>query len=172
MNEDWTLLYEDESIIRDYQTLMKSWFSKGKQRLIPTYGKHYSVKLFGVLDYETGHVLIQECETATASDFKNFLKQILDVYPSGRVVLVLDNARIHHAKLLIPFLEKHSRLYLKFLPPYSPNLNRIEGLWRWLKDTSINNVFFDKFYKIRISVRNFVDWVNTQSQVVIDRLCI
>ncbi|PEN79865.1 hypothetical protein CN553_30345 [Bacillus cereus] len=38
------------------------------------------------------------------------------------IVMVLDNARIHHAKLLKPFLRKNSqRLSLIFLPPYSPN---------------------------------------------------
>ena len=47
----------------------------------------------------------------------------------------LDDAKIHHAKLLREFLdENQERLNLVFLPPYSPNLNKIEQLWRWLKD--------------------------------------
>ena len=42
--------------------------------------------------------------------------------------MILDNERIHHAKLIQPFLEEHqSRLKLVFLPPYSPELNLIEG---------------------------------------------
>lgn len=56
--------------------------------------------------------------------------------------MILDNARIHHAKLLNDFLEGNkSCLELVFLPPYSPNLNKIEELWGWLKDSVINNVF-------------------------------
>lgn len=34
------LLFEDESMIRDYQAIQKTWFAKGKQRIIQTYGKH------------------------------------------------------------------------------------------------------------------------------------
>jgi putative transposase len=45
--------------------------------------------------------------------------------------MVLDNARVHHAKLIQPFLEHNKdRLELMFLPPYSSDLNMIEGLWK------------------------------------------
>jgi transposase len=69
--------------------------------------------------------------------------KVLKKYPSDKIVMVLDNARIHHAKLIQPFLENNrERLELVYLPPYSPPLNLIEGLWKWLKETVINNVFF------------------------------
>jgi Transposase and inactivated derivatives len=151
---------------------MKTWFIKGKQRIVPTFGKHLSVKLLGVLNYETGEILVQESQTFDAQVFMDFLKAILEHYPEGKIVLVLDNARIHHAKLLQPFLAANPRLQLVFLPPYSPNLNPIEGLWKWLKDTCINNVFYSKYYDIVLAVRKFVDWVNTIPEVTIDRLCI
>ena len=51
------------------------------------------------------------------------------------VTLILDNASIHKAKEIQPlirFLEKQG-LTLYFLPPYSPELNRIEGLWHKVK---------------------------------------
>ena len=50
------ILFEDESMIRDYQAISKTWFPKGKQRIIPTYRKHEGVKLLGILNYETGEV--------------------------------------------------------------------------------------------------------------------
>lgn len=40
-------------MIRDYQAIQKTWFIKGKQKKIPTYGKNVGVKLIGILDYET-----------------------------------------------------------------------------------------------------------------------
>ncbi|MHB8125645.1 MAG: transposase, partial [Desulfitobacteriaceae bacterium] len=54
------VLFEDESMIRDYQAIQKTWFIKGKQRIVPTYGKHEGVKLVGVLNYETGAVYCEE----------------------------------------------------------------------------------------------------------------
>ena len=55
--------------------------------------------------------------------FLQFLKNVLSVYPNGKVAIILDNAKIRHAKLLKDLLEENSRrLELIFLPPYSPNL--------------------------------------------------
>lgn len=39
------ILFQDESLIRDYQAIQKTWFIKGKQKKIPTYGKNAGVKL-------------------------------------------------------------------------------------------------------------------------------
>jgi putative transposase len=55
--------------------------------------------------------------------------------PETLTVVVLDNARFHKAKLI---REKEASwqakgLYLRYLPPYSPQLNPIEGFWRVLK---------------------------------------
>lgn len=80
------LLFEDESMIRDYQAIQKTWFAKGKQRIIQTYGKHEGVKLVGFLNYETGKVYIEEHKTYNAEVFKFFYK--------------MSSKNIHRAKLL------------------------------------------------------------------------
>ncbi len=58
-------------------SLVSHWFLKGKQRMIPTYGKHQSVKVIGVLNDETGHVYVQEEERYTADIFSEILKNVL-----------------------------------------------------------------------------------------------
>jgi transposase len=88
--------------------------------------------------YETGGIFVIESESYNAEVFLSFLKDVLKKYPKGKIALVLDNARIHHAKLIQPFLEENkNRLELHFLPPYSPNLNCIEKFWGWLKKSCI-----------------------------------
>ena len=160
-------------MIRDYQAIQKTWFRRGKQRIIPTYGKHEGVKLLGILNYETGHVYCIEEEKYDAEVFLAFLKMVLKLYPTRRIAMVLDNARIHHAKLLQPFLQEHKyRLQLVFLPPYSPKLNLIEGLWGWLKSEVVNNVFYACVNQIRKAVQGFIDSVNKVWPQVIDRLCL
>ena len=87
--------------------------------------------------------------------------------------MILDNARIHHAKLIQPFLEENKdRLELVYLPPYSPNLNIIEGFWKWLKERVVYNVFFGKVSEIRKNVRAFLSYVNSNKEEVIERLCL
>lgn len=166
-------MFQDESMIRDYQAIQKTWFHKGKQRIIPTYGKHEGVKLLGILNYETGQTYCEEHEKYDAEVFLGFLKNTLKLYPTGKIVMILDNSRIHHAILLEPFLKENSdRLQLKFLPPYSPKMNLIEGLWGWLKSEVVNNVFFSSVREIRKAVRGFIDSIVKVPEQVINRLCV
>ena len=73
-------------------------------------------------------------EKADPQKQEQFLKNVLSQYPNGKIVIILDNAKIHHAKLLKGFLEENKNsAELVYLPPYSPNLNKIEELWGWLK---------------------------------------
>ncbi|CAM4431085.1 Tc1-like transposase DDE domain-containing protein [Paenibacillus alkaliterrae] len=160
-------------MIRDYQALSRTWFPKGQQKIIPTFGKHWGAKLIGTLDYETGEVFCVQEEQYTAKEFLNFLEKVLVKYPKQKIVMILDNARIHHAELIQPFLEKNKEvLTLVYLPPYSPDLNLIEELWGWMKSSVINNVFFDSVQKIRKAVQGFVNEINKTPEVTVDRLCV
>lgn len=160
-------------MIRDYQALQYTWFAKGKQRMIKTTGKHRGVKLLATVNYITGEVVWQEEEQYTAEEFLAFLRKVTTVHPTGKIVMILDNARIHHAKLLEPFLkEMEGRLELIFLPPYSPQLNVVEGLWKWLKSDVINNVFYHKVDEIRRNVHAFMENIMLDPMKIIDRLCV
>ena len=159
-------------MIRDYQAIHKTWFERGKQRKIKTYGKHQGVKLVACLNYETGEVYCEEHITYDAKVFLEFLKNILKKYPEGKIVMVLDNAKIHHAKLIQPFLEENKqRLSLMFLPPYSPNLNIIEGLWKWLKEKVIYNVVYKNKKEISENIQRFIEELSLTPKSVIERLC-
>ncbi|XEQ92324.1 IS630 family transposase ISBs2 [Sporomusa carbonis] len=84
--------------------------------------------MIGVLDYESGEVFYIHATQYDAEVFLEFLKQALKKYPEQKILMILDNAKIHHAKFIQPFLQEHKdTLELLFLPPYSPNLNPIEG---------------------------------------------
>ncbi len=98
-------------MIRDYQAIGCTWFLRGHQRKIPTYGQHKGVKLIGTLDYETGRIICTEEGAYDAAAFLRFLERTLREYPTGKIVMVLDNARIHHAKLiqLQPSVEPNGR---------------------------------------------------------------
>ena len=174
MNEEIDhLMFEDECMIRDYQAIQRTWFEKGKQRIITTTGKHRGVKLLSTVDYATGKIVWHEDEEYTAKTFLVFLQKVVADYPTGKIVIVLDNARIHHAKLLQPFLNKmKDRLELVFLPPYSPQLNIVEGLWKWLKSDIINNVFYHSVAEIRKNVKAFMQEIMRKPMGIIDRLCV
>ena len=64
--------------------------------------------------------------------FKAFLENVLARVP-GKVVMVLDNSRLHRNAEVVKFLEENERLEIVFLPAYAPELNPIELLWAWVK---------------------------------------
>lgn len=89
------ILFHDESLIRDYPALCKTWFPKGKQRIIPTYGQHNGVKVLGILNYANGQVYVQQAEHYDAKVFLSFLQKTLELYPTGKIAMVLDTINVH-----------------------------------------------------------------------------
>ena len=64
------------------------------------------------------------------------------------------NARYYRNRLVSEFL-KTSKIQILFLPPYSPNLNLIERLWRPLKKIVLYNQYYEKFTDFRSAILNF-----------------
>ena len=91
-----------------------------------------SVACFGAVSLRTGKFIRAMCEKFDAVTFESFLKKLLRHRSRGkRMVIVLDNARYHHAILLAPLLRQYRKvLSLLFLPPYSPQLAPIERVWK------------------------------------------
>jgi putative transposase len=79
-----------------------------------------------------GKSVYHDTETAKKKDIARFLRVIRHENPSGTIVLIWDNARAHLSRLV----RKTARLLdivLVFLPPYSPDLNPIEFIWKSIK---------------------------------------
>jgi len=64
------------------------------------------VKLAGFLNYETGEIFVEEQKRYDAEVFRRFLNHVLEHYPEGKIFMILDNAKIHHANLLNDLLIK------------------------------------------------------------------
>ena len=93
----------------------------------PGYESFY---LYGAVEPETGQRFFTEHERLNSDCFQGFLDRFAEAFPRSHNVLVLDNGQFHKAKKLsIP-----TGVQLKFLPPYSPELNPVERLWEDLKD--------------------------------------
>ena len=71
------------------------------------------------------------------------------------MVILLDNAKYHHAVLLHPFLRQHRHdLVLEFLPAYSPELNPIERVWKLTRKLCTHNTYFEKLEALIAAVAN------------------
>ena len=81
-----------------------------------------SIACFGAVGLQSGKFIHVMSPKFNAATFEAYLRKLLRHRSRNKkMVVVLDNARYHHAKLLKPLLEKHrSHLELLFLPPYCP----------------------------------------------------
>ncbi|ETT45152.1 transposase-like protein [Paenibacillus sp. FSL R7-269] len=74
-------------------------------------------KLFGILNYETGHVLYRDGERY-APVLIQFLDAVRKSYAKGKIGTIPDNSRIDRAEQVQTYLQKHTQLQFVFLPKY------------------------------------------------------
>ncbi|KFZ43696.1 IS630 family transposase [Anoxybacillus sp. KU2-6(11)] len=166
------LLYVDETHVRAYQALRTTWAEVGNQKQVPSYGHHAHVSIFGAVDVQQGDVVFHRASSANAETFLDFLRLLKKKYADRFIVLVLDNARIHHANMVQAFLQREEggAFHFIFLPPYSPHLNPIERLWKWLKDDVIANVLHKDQNDIAQSITRFEQYVLQHPDEVLRRI--
>jgi transposase len=164
-------LYEDECHFREKQVPTSTWFLKGKQKNFSVYGNPFSVSLFGSVDIKTGEFLCMEAEKCNAQTFQQFLTYVLDKNKGKHVIMIVDNAKYHHAKMLNDFLNQNeSRLTLLFLPPYAPNLNVVERVWKFLKETVLANQSYKKRENLIEAIEKFLDDIAENPSKILTRI--
>jgi transposase len=129
-----------------------------------------SVGYFGAVRLRDGKFVFQrETErfnTVTFHAFYTYLKRVSS--RSGRhVVAIADNARYHHS---IPCHPQDNLFRLDFLPPYSPDLNPIERVWKLIRRLCLHNRYFPLLDDVITAVETqFAQWVHGNH--TLKRLC-
>jgi transposase len=95
----------------------------------------------------------------TSTTLIDFLKQLKERFPDKPISIVLDNARYQHCAAVKTFAEGLG-IQLLFLPPYSPNLNIIERLWKFTKKKILYAKYYDKPDAFHGAIQNFFDNIN------------
>lgn len=131
-----------------------------------------SVACFGAVNVGTGRFVRSYCEVFNGETFAAFLRKLLRHRARGRrLVVVLDNAKYHHAVLLAPLLRQYRRvLLLLFLLPYSPQLAPIERVWKLARRLVMHNTYFASLAQVLDAVDTcFHGW--RKPNKVLRRLC-
>jgi transposase len=131
-----------------------------------------SIACFGAVNLSTGQLVRMMCKVFNAETFQCFLRRLLRHRSHRRrMILVLDNARYHHAVLLRPFLLQHTaHLRLLFLPPYSPQLASIERVWKLTRRLATHNRYFATLDEVLQAVNACFDLWH-RPNAVLRRLC-
>jgi transposase len=133
------------------------WIKKGQTKHLKTNNGRQRTNINGALNLQTKELFYVEGERINSQTMIALLLLILEKQKKGKIHIVLDNAGYYHSQIVKDFLKEHPRIVLKFMPPYSPNLNIIERLWKILKKKVVYNKFYLKSEDFRNEVINFLD---------------
>ena len=133
------------------------WILKGKDndKFVKTNTGRERLNLNGALSLKGKTAVVLEEKTINSNATIRLFKRLERKHPRGKIYLILDNARYHHSRVVKAWLKKHRRFKLLFLPPYSPNLNLIERLWRFFHQKVTWNHYFETFQEFRKVTLNF-----------------
>lgn len=116
----------------------------------PSGRKRFNV--LGALDFATREVVTLSNLTYINSTTVCELLQLLAAQNPGiPITLVLDNARYQRCRL-VQDLAAELGIELLFLPSYSPNLNLIERLWKFVKAECLNGKYYETFEDFQRSI--------------------
>jgi len=135
------------------------WIRKGKDMVLKANTGRQRINLNGAYNLEDHTVVIQEAEMINGQSTVSLLKEMLQKQPLGMIYVILDNARYYRSEIVRTFVNGNKRIQLLFLPPYSPNLNVIERLWKFFKKKVIYNSYYAEFSVFRKYCLNFFRYI-------------
>jgi transposase len=150
---------EDEVHFQRHTSITRMWAPVGQQPRIASDSTRQKVAFFGAVNLKQGCLLTQMAPVFNADTLGDFLCYLLQ-HTKGKIFLILDNARYHRARDLKPFFTKNQRRLIRvFLPPYSPELNPIERVWRITRRQITHNRYFQSANELQTALTDhFTKW--------------
>ena len=133
-----------------------AWNAVGEPHIIPTNSGRKRYNVLGAYCTQTHeHVFILTEDNINQDTVIELLQKLQDLCPEGaKTYLVLDNASYNKA-IRVREQAKASQITLKFQPPYSPNLNLIERLWKFMRKKFCKDKYRSTFAKFKAQLDDF-----------------
>jgi hypothetical protein len=126
--------------------------------------------VLGALDAVTHRLLrVSNCDYINAQSVCALLRAVAEASTGLPITLVLDNARYQKCAL-VQELADSLGIELLYLPGYSPNLNLIERLWRFLHQESLDSTYYEAFEQFRAGIDRCLDDLPTKHKGAMETL--
>lgn len=131
------------------------WIPKGRDKLIKTTASRTRMNILGSINLETMGITITDHETINSQSMKKLFVELRKKYPDKpKIHLILDRGSYNTSKETLASA-KGCGIILHHLPPYSPNLNPIERLWKVMNEYARNNQVFETPKAFRKAILEF-----------------
>lgn len=167
------LIYVDESHFHRDLDLGYTWAPIGKRvwRVSDCPGLSERINWYGAYDFTAGRCLLWNEGNCNTDHTAVFLERVADwAGPTDRrVVIIWDGAPWHRANRLKEMAARRGMELLP-LPSYSPDLNPIEGLWKWMREEVAQHACHASLGELFDACKAFVEAVNRDPLAMISRL--
>jgi transposase len=158
VGEEEPILFMDSVHPTQATKLAYGWIRTGKTKHVGTTASRTRINIIGAI--QLGHIaetITSQYETINAESIMDFMNKIRTQYKAKTTIhLILDKAGYHRSLLVAKHASKRN-IKLHFLPPYSPNLNPIERLWKVMNEKVRNNRFFKGAKDFKETINHFFD---------------
>lgn len=139
------------------------------RRFVKTFSGRQRYNVLGAIDYVSKKVLtVANDSYITATEVCDMLRKIAAEHAEKEVYLILDNARYQKCQD-VQELARQLNIHLEYIPPYSPNLNLIERLWKFVK-SELSSKYYDDFNVFRQRIDSIISSTSGESKSKIDKL--
>jgi transposase len=147
------IMFFDEGRFGLKPTLGRAWAKRGggapRVSVLPGYRNFY---LYSAVDPFSGEHFTLLLPWVNTDMMNFYLRSLAEHFPDERIWVILDRAGWHLSKKLrIP-----STIRLIYLPPYSPELNPVERLWRWLRRSVCRNKLYESLEDMELALCNAI----------------
>lgn len=149
-------IYFMDSVHPQYQARARyGWIRRGTDKTLPSNSGWKRKHIIGAIDITDLHVVQADKPKVNGEYIIEFLDKLeANTVGKEKIYLVCDNAGYHKSKIVKAHL-KNSKIELIYLPPYSPNLNPIERLWKFMHGKTTVNRYFENFEKFSERIEQF-----------------
>lgn len=148
-------IYFSDAVHPDYQSqAVCGWIQKGVKKTIKTTNKQTRLHILGALNLEGMNIKTKEYATIGAEEVIDFFRELETQSSASKIYMIVDNGRAYKNKLVEDYL-KTSKIKILYLPPYSPNLNAIERLWKVMREVVTYNKYYEKLADFERAIRHF-----------------
>jgi transposase len=153
----YEIYFEDECHFQRSASIIRSWFMKGTTPEIKSPAVKEKISIMGAVGADNGQLVTMETDIFNADSFKEFVAGLIrKAKTNKKILLVLDNARFHHARINRNYLKSvKKKIELLYLPAYSPELNPIESFWKMTRRGVTHNRYFESLEQERSLLKSF-----------------
>lgn len=135
-----------------------AWVKTGEDKEVLSNSGRQRISVNGAIDIQNLKAIATRTETTNSQSMIELFKKIeASSRKTGVIHLILDNARYNYSAEVKEYV-KDSRIVLHYLPPYSPNLNPIERLWKFMKGEVIKNKYYPTFKGFNHGLKQFFQY--------------